>query len=163
MYQFLKKRKQEEKQKSIRREGEAGMMAHTQATKNMRLSEAKKQVGGTTSSSNMAGKMAVAKEVLGAVQGGEGDGNTDSASSALSGAASGAMTGAAVGGVPGALIGGGVGAVKGIMGAKAARKKAQAQAQAKHQQRMVDIEGQKTQRLQNAFSTLSQAFSASLL
>ena len=101
-------------------------------------------------------------QALQSIAGGESSGDTNTATSALSGAAQGALAGSAFG-APGAIVGGVVGGVKGIVGARSARKKEAAEKAAAHQRRLADIEGQKTQRLQGAFQSLSNAFSQSLV
>ena len=81
------------------------------------------------------------------------------------GAAGGALKGAAAGaafGVPGALIGGAVGGITGALGARANRKAGEARAEAEHQQRIGNIEREKTQRLNEALSGLANQFGATL-
>jgi hypothetical protein len=168
-YEMMKKKENARKQSKIRAEGEAAMAEHTKASKNMRLGLAKKEMAskGGLSSQSAGAKIQLASMGAQALSGSQatdqGQGNTNTASSAVDSAAQGAMLGAQFGGVKGALIGGGIGAVKGVLGASSARKRQKAQAQADHQARLANIEGQKTERLQNAFQSLSQAFNASLL
>ena len=87
---------------------------------------------------------------------------TSSGEGALGGAAEGAALGAQLGGAKGAAVGAAVGAVKGVLSARAARKQQARQAEAQHQTRLANIEGEKTQRMQNALQGLQNAFGQTL-
>lgn len=98
-------------------------------------------------------------QLAGVAQGGQQGGGSPSA---VGGALSGAMAGAQFGPM-GAAVGGVVGGVAGAIGARSARKQAQREAFAKAEEEKAQavqaIEGQKGQRISEALSGLSSAFS----
>ena len=116
------------------------------------------QAGAASKMNKVAAGAMIAKDALG-IQADK----TDSVGSGLEGAASGALMGAQVGGMPGAIIGGGVGALKGILGARSARKRARSEAASAHHQRIASIEGEKTQRLNQALANMASAFTQTLV
>ena len=107
------------------------------------------------------GGLAAAK--MGADILGVGSDPQDAKGSAVSGALSGASSGFAMGGGVGAGIGAVVGGVAGAIGARSARKQAQREAFAKAEeekaQAVFAVEGQRGQRISEALSGLSGAFS----
>lgn len=81
----------------------------------------------------------------------------------VQGGASGAATGFQLAGGTGALVGGAVGAGLGALKARQARKQAQAELENKKQMAKAQIEDDKTQRINNALSSLQATFASTLV